>query len=134
LLFPSLEEGFGLPIVEALRQGTPVFASDHPVHREVGKDSCLYFPADSPEGLIDIIQEQEQVGFRPVREMARHYIPVTWEQSCRELLADVILAASKNKLTEASPVKIETKLDSGLPHGERAAKTVRSQLAKPFAA
>jgi glycosyltransferase involved in cell wall biosynthesis len=95
LVFPSLEEGFGLPIVEALNQGTPVLASDHPVHQEVGRESCLYFPANSPNQLATMIKEQTQSGFQTLRERAAAFVPVTWEQSCRELLADVILAASE---------------------------------------
>ncbi|MBI3341819.1 glycosyltransferase [Candidatus Curtissbacteria bacterium] len=34
-VFPSLFEGFGLPIVESLAVGTPVIASDIPAHREI---------------------------------------------------------------------------------------------------
>ena len=37
LLFPSLIEGYGLPLIEALRLGTPVIASDLPVFREIGQ-------------------------------------------------------------------------------------------------
>jgi glycosyltransferase involved in cell wall biosynthesis len=37
LLFPSMAEGFGLPLVEALGAGVPVIASDLPVFREVGQ-------------------------------------------------------------------------------------------------
>lgn len=38
LLLPSLAEGYGLPLVEALAAGTPVLCSDIPVFREVGGD------------------------------------------------------------------------------------------------
>ena len=38
VVFPSKIEGFGLPLVEAMHYGKPVFASDIPVFREIGKD------------------------------------------------------------------------------------------------
>lgn len=42
LLFPSLAEGFGLPVAEAMALGTPVMASDLPVLREVAGDAALF--------------------------------------------------------------------------------------------
>jgi hypothetical protein len=45
VLMPSLAEGFGLPIVEALALGTPMLASDLPAHREVGADLAIYLGA-----------------------------------------------------------------------------------------
>jgi glycosyltransferase involved in cell wall biosynthesis len=38
LLIPSFNEGYGLPVVEALTLGTPVIASDIPVFREITQD------------------------------------------------------------------------------------------------
>lgn len=47
LVFPSLIEGFGLPLLEAMAVGVPVVASDIPVFREVGGDAPFYFdPSD----------------------------------------------------------------------------------------
>jgi glycosyltransferase involved in cell wall biosynthesis len=43
LFFPSLFEGFGLPVLEAIRLGTPVACSDLPALREVAGDAALYF-------------------------------------------------------------------------------------------
>lgn len=42
-VFPSLYEGFGIPILEAMSRGTPVIASDIPGLREVGEKAVLYF-------------------------------------------------------------------------------------------
>jgi len=42
-VFPSLYEGFGIPLLEAMSQGTPAAASDIPALREVGGEAALYF-------------------------------------------------------------------------------------------
>lgn len=54
---PSLAEGFGLPVIEALQHGCPVLASDIPVHREVGGRHCRYFPLGDPELLAILLAE-----------------------------------------------------------------------------
>jgi glycosyltransferase involved in cell wall biosynthesis len=48
-VLPSLYEGFGLPLLEALAAGLPVVASDIPVHREVAGEAALYAPPGEPE-------------------------------------------------------------------------------------
>lgn len=46
-IFPSLDEGFGLPILESMRSHCPVFCSDIEVFKEVAADSAEYFdPSD----------------------------------------------------------------------------------------
>ncbi len=52
LVFPSDDEGFGLPTVEALACGTPVVASDIPVLREVLGDRATFVAAGDLEGLL----------------------------------------------------------------------------------
>jgi glycosyltransferase involved in cell wall biosynthesis len=50
LIFPSLYEGFGLPIVEANVLGAPVICSDIPSFREVAGESALFFnPFDAQD-------------------------------------------------------------------------------------
>jgi glycosyltransferase involved in cell wall biosynthesis len=44
LLFPSLEEGFGWPIVEAMACGCPVITTDQAPMTEVGVDASFYIP------------------------------------------------------------------------------------------
>jgi glycosyltransferase involved in cell wall biosynthesis len=52
---PSLYEGFGLPVVEALRAGAPLVLSDIPVFHEVAGDAALYAPPDRPEAWAEKI-------------------------------------------------------------------------------
>jgi glycosyltransferase involved in cell wall biosynthesis len=51
LCFPSVAEGFGLPVLEALGAGVPVIASDLPVLREIGSDTALFVPVGDDEAL-----------------------------------------------------------------------------------
>jgi glycosyltransferase involved in cell wall biosynthesis len=50
-VYPSLAEGFGLPILEAMACGTPVVASTAQALREVGADASLYAPPGDPGAL-----------------------------------------------------------------------------------
>ncbi len=51
-VFPSFEEGFGLPAVEAFLQGCPVLAADIPVLREVCGSAALYFNPGSSDDIM----------------------------------------------------------------------------------
>ena len=55
LLFTSFVEGFGLPIVEALQHGLPVFASDIPVFHEIGKEGVSFVDLGDPASLAEAI-------------------------------------------------------------------------------
>ena len=50
-VFPSLAEGFGLPVLEALGAGLPVVTSDLPSLREIGGSFVAYVDATDPEAL-----------------------------------------------------------------------------------
>jgi glycosyltransferase involved in cell wall biosynthesis len=51
LVQPSLYEGFGLPVIEAMASGCPVVASDIQVFREVAGDAAIFVPAGTPQAL-----------------------------------------------------------------------------------
>lgn len=63
LVFPSLYEGFGFPLLEAQSLGVPVIASDIRIFREVGGESVLYFnqldPGDISSKIKKIIENYD---------------------------------------------------------------------------
>jgi glycosyltransferase involved in cell wall biosynthesis len=56
-VFPSVYEGFGIPILEALSHGLPLILSDLPVFHEIAQDLAKYFPHDNPKALADLLVE-----------------------------------------------------------------------------
>lgn len=69
LFFPSLFEGFGLPILEALRLGTPVACSDLPALREVAGDAAFYFSPSAPGSITAALGRMAADG--PLRDALR---------------------------------------------------------------
>ncbi|MCW6168979.1 MAG: glycosyltransferase [Thermoplasmatales archaeon] len=57
LLFPSLEEGQGLPVSEALRARLPVVASDIPVLREISGDAAIYIDPFDVDSYFNGVKE-----------------------------------------------------------------------------
>lgn len=55
-VYPSLMEGFGLPILEAFRCSCLVLASDIPCFHEVANDAALYFYPKDIESIVDVLK------------------------------------------------------------------------------
>lgn len=87
IICASLREGFGLPLIEAMKCGKPIFASDIPVFREIGEDYPVYFNPIK-EGLIKAIEEsQNQANKKEYKNKNNHLI--NWDYSV-DMLADRI--------------------------------------------
>jgi glycosyltransferase involved in cell wall biosynthesis len=54
-IFPSLYEGFGIPLIEAFSLGCPVICSDINVFKEVAQDAALYFDPQNSDSIYTII-------------------------------------------------------------------------------
>ena len=83
LLFPSHEEGYGLPLVEALAVGIPVIASPLPVFREIAGDVPDYIETSDASAWLAALSDYSRPD-SPMRqgqlERLRHFSPPTWEQ------------------------------------------------------
>lgn len=80
VLMPTLAEGFGLPVVEALQLGTPVIASDIPCFREIGQGiPSLLDPLDI-DGWQRAITSFARPGGERDRQIAAlpAFRPTTW--------------------------------------------------------
>jgi glycosyltransferase involved in cell wall biosynthesis len=57
LLFPSLQEGFGWPLIEAQACGCPVFTSDLAPMNEIGGPGACYVDPRDPEAMAKAIEQ-----------------------------------------------------------------------------
>lgn len=64
LVFPSLFEGFGIPLVEAMAAGCPVLAANTTSLPEVGQESVAYFDPSSAgdlgESIVELLEDEQQ--------------------------------------------------------------------------
>lgn len=56
-VYPSLSEGFGIPLLEAMTEGTPILCSDIPAHREVASGAAAYASPEDPRDMASRIEE-----------------------------------------------------------------------------
>lgn len=98
LVYPSLFEGFGVPVLEGMQSGVPVLTSQGTSMQEIGGDAALYFDATRHEDIADklmLIYKDETLRDRLIRkgtELAPRYswqrtADLLWE-SVNDALAD----------------------------------------------
>ena len=88
LVTASRDEGFGLPLVEAMSLGIPVVVSDIPIFREIGGEAALFFDPAGPEALVNAVQRLGTPGEWASRSelSASQAAQFTWRASAERLL------------------------------------------------
>jgi glycosyltransferase involved in cell wall biosynthesis len=81
VVFPSMYEGFGQPVLEALACACPVACSDLPPLREVAGDEAAYFDPHDPESIASatLAALERDAGAGPARAEL-----FTWEENARK--------------------------------------------------
>src|SRR6218665_2946857 len=84
-VFPSISEGFGIPIVEALYFGKPIFLSRFGSLPEIGKDYAYYWDNFSPQEMAQKVKENihSPVNINERRDYALSY---SWAKAAKEYL------------------------------------------------
>ena len=91
LIFASLDEGFGLPIVEAAHFGSPLLLSDIAIFHEIAGDHARYFSLEHESFLVEAIKsflEDDRAGVR--QEDSSKIKQISWSQSAKNLLDSII--------------------------------------------
>ncbi|BCX05627.1 MAG: hypothetical protein KatS3mg053_3565 [Candidatus Roseilinea sp.] len=95
LFFPSREEGFGLPMLEAAMSHMPIFCSDIAPLRALGNDDAYYFSPDAdPRALAAAITERllDDATFRNASRVRSRF---TWEQVCARHIVPLLQATQQ---------------------------------------
>lgn len=87
LVYPSFDEGFGIPLIDAMEFNCPVLCSDIPVFREVAGDAAQYFDPHSPESICQCMAAFNE---RPDPEKTKHVANMySWKKSAITLFREV---------------------------------------------
>ncbi len=95
LVYPSLLEGFGVPVLEAMKCYVPVITSSHSSMQEIGKDAALYADANNFEDIAEkmmLLYKDENLRKKLIEKgkiIAGQY---SWQRTA-ELLWQTILKA-----------------------------------------
>ncbi|MDD1682674.1 MAG: glycosyltransferase family 4 protein [Methanoregula sp.] len=103
LVFPSLFEGFGIPLLEAMAMGCPVIASDATCIPEVAGDAAYFFDAKNPRSICDAMHriiDDNALREQLIRNGKNRVTRYSYEEVARRHLAVFASAFSKTEEVE----------------------------------
>ncbi len=96
VVYPSLAEGFGLPVLEAMAYGVPCVASRLPELEEIGGGACMYFDPTDVESIANAMAKvlgDAGTGAKMVYTGRARVVTYTWSNTVEQTVAAYKLAA-----------------------------------------
>lgn len=106
--FPTFNEGFGLPMIEAFCRHTPVIASDIGVLREVGGELADYFDPYDKVSFIRAVRslaDDEEAYWRKKAQLEK-FVPFTWDDSATKF-ASVVCSVNENMVQVSENTRVK---------------------------
>ncbi|HEX5654821.1 MAG TPA: glycosyltransferase family 1 protein [Chitinophagaceae bacterium] len=100
LVYPSFWEGFGVPVLEAMRSGVPVITSVDSAMQEIAGDAALYANPASPEDIADkmmLIYKDEQLRTRLIQKGIGQEKKYSWDRTASLLWETILKSAGRTE-------------------------------------
>jgi glycosyltransferase involved in cell wall biosynthesis len=97
LVYPSLHEGFGVPVLEAMKSNVAVITSENSAMQEIAKDAALYVNPSDHEDIADkmmMLYKDERLRGQLIQKGIKTGAQYSWDQSA-ELLWQCIIKTIK---------------------------------------
>jgi len=89
-IFPSYNEGFGLPLLEAMRFNLPIAAANNTSLPEIGKDAAIYFDPFNMEDMAGAIQKimgRDETTLSTLSKQTKVLSSYSWSKAVLEIKA-----------------------------------------------